>query len=268
MAYRFALWALSALLVLSCSSPTPTAQNPEAAQEEIAPWETVSINGVPYRRQAAKAAAMQADVIIAIAIPVSVTSNGELIFSDTVVIGDRLYTANCNTSNSPSTGGQPDVGDDVGNTRSAATPLAVNYPPVGASSSEMELTVSPPYELTAGDVDYFRIRINRDVDLAVMSLGNTDTVGSLHLSDGTLLESNDDGAGSAQDPSNKNFFLLGRVTTHTYYLRVAGTGSRPTGPYTLATGTWNIASGKPVASDYTQRAQVMIEKVEKIPFSK
>ena len=268
MVCRFALWALSALLVLSCSPQKPTAAQPEASQEEVAPWETVSINGAIYRRVAAKMTETQTDIIIAIAIPVTVTGNGDLIYSDTVVIGDRVYTANCNAQSPTRIGSPSTTGDDVGNTRSQATSLAVNYPPASAPASEMELTLSAPYELTAGDVDYFRIRITRDVDLAVMSLGNTDTVGSLHLSDGTLLESDDNGAGSSSDPSNKNFFLLGRVTTHTYYLRVAGTGSRPTGTYTLGMGTWNIASGKPVASEHAHRRMVMIEKVEKMPFPK
>ena len=252
------IFAAAMLFGLSCSSPTPTAQDPEATQDELAPWETISINGATYQRVAAKMASTQADVIIAIAIPVTVTGNGDLIYSDTVVIGDRVYTANCNT---PSPGLSPSTSDDVGNTRSQATELVVNYPPASAPATEMELTLSVPYELTAGDVDYFRIRITRDVDLAIMSLGNTDTVGSLHLSDGTLLESDDNGAGSSSDPSNKNFFLLGRVTTHTYYLRVAGTGSTPTGIYTLGMGTWNIASAKPVAAEEALLRAVMIEKV-------
>ena len=263
---RLVVFAAVALFCLSCSSSTPTAQSPEAAQEEIAPWETVSINGVPYRRQAAKAVATQTDLIIAIAIPVTVTSNGDLIFADTIAIGDRVYTANCNTQSPPSTGSQPVSGDDVGNTRSTAEPLAVNYPPIGASSSEMELTLSPSYELTAGDVDYFRIRITRDVDLAVMSLGTTDTVGSLHLSDGTLLQRDDDGMRSESEPNNRNFFLLGGVRNHTYYLKVTGAGLRPTGTYMLATGIWNKASAKPVASKHAQRKMAMIEKVDNAPF--
>lgn len=261
---RLTAFAAAAALILSCSSPTPTAQAPEAAQEEVAPWETVSINGATYRRVAAKMTETQTDITITIAIPVTVTGNGDLIYSDTVVIGDRVYTANCNTGNTPSPGLSPTTGDDVGNTRSTALPLTVNYPPAG--SSDLELTTYPPYQLTAGDVDYFRIRINREADLAAMSLGDTDTVGSLHLSDGTLLERNDDGMRSESDPNNRNFFLLGGVTNHTYYLKVTGTGSRPTGSYTLAIGIWNKASAKPVASEEAHKKLVMIEKVKNVPW--
>ena len=251
---------LIGVLCLSCSPDTPTAQNPEATQEEIAPWETVSINGVPYRRQAAKAVATQTDLIITIAIPATVAPNGDLIFADTVIIGDRVYTANCNTSSPPpSTGSQP-ADDDVGNTRATAKPLAVNYPPAG--SSDTELTLSPPYKLTTGDVDYFRIQIDRDVEFAAMSWGTTDTVGSLHLSDGTLLERDDNGVLSEFDPNNRNFYLTGEVTNRTYYLKVTGTGLRPTGTYMLAIGIRNRTSAKPVASDHAQRKMGMMEALK------
>ena len=92
-------FAAAAAFVLSCSSPT--AQNPEATQEEIAPWETVSINGTAYRRVAAKPTATQDDVVITISIPVSLSS-GELIFSDQVVIAGREYRADCSPPHSVS----------------------------------------------------------------------------------------------------------------------------------------------------------------------
>ena len=258
------LFFLAVVFCLSCSSDLPTAQNKDAATQAVAPWETVEINGATYRRVAAKPTASQEDVLISILIPVTITSNGDLVYSDTVVIGDRVYTANCNTGNTPNPGVTPSTSDDVGNTRSTALPLTVNYPPVG--SSDLELTTYPSYELTAGDVDYFRIRINREADMAVMSLGTTDTVGSLHLSDGTLLQRDDDGMRSESDPNNRNFFLLGGVLDHTYYLKVTGTGSKPTGIYTLAIGIWNKASAKPVASEEGQRKMVMIEKVKDLPW--
>jgi len=124
MAYRFALWALSALFVLSCSQDPPVSSLSSAFAEESGPWQTVSINGATYRRVAAKPTeTSQADLLITILI--SYTVEGGLIrFSDTVQIAGRTYTADCS-----STGGdQANANDDVGNDRSSATSLPVPDP--------------------------------------------------------------------------------------------------------------------------------------------
>ena len=253
MACRFALWALSALFVLSCSqeSPSPTAPPAAAAAEEAAAWQTVEINGALYRRVAAKPTTTQETVLITITIPVETSGDGTLIFSDTVLIGDRVYTADCATtgggSNPPTTGS-----DDVGNTQATATSLTVLYPPAG--SDDIAYWESPQYRISSSsDVDYFRLRVTKTVFLAVGSLGSIDTKGTLYNASGGVLDRNDDGF-SDTDPNNRNFFLFARVTAGTYYVKVEGY-NQATGPYRLGISTLNVsnAAGKPVAAGYEQK---------------
>ncbi len=80
--------------------------------------------------------------------------------------------------------------------------------------------------LTAGDRDYFRIRVESAGRLEVHSSGATDTVGRLEDSDGSrLVTDNDGGAG-------RNFRIVRHVPAGTYFLMVRGRGSS-TGSYTL-----------------------------------
>ncbi len=241
MAYRFALWALSALFVLSCSQEPPVSSPSSAFAEESGPWQTVSINGATYRRVAAKPAeTSQADLLITI--PISYTVEGGLIrFSDTVQIAGRTYTADCSA-----TGGIQDGGDDVGDTQATATDLIV---PQATSSATGEFWSSPAYVLTAGDVDYFRLSVTgQTIDLAIGSHGGTDTYGQLLDSSGLVLAENDDRFSSPPD-----FFVLAQVAPGTYYLKVRGANSNTTGTYSLTVGAWLPSAGKVVAATYEQQ---------------
>ena len=242
MAYRFALWGLSALLVLSCSQEPPVSSLSSAFAEDSGPWQTVSINGATYRRVAAKPTeTSQADLLITI--PISYTVEGGAVrFSDTVQIAGRTYTADCGTD-----GGQSGGGDDVGNTRATATDLIV---PQATSSATGEYWFSPNYVLTAGDVDYFRLRVTgQTIDLAVSSSGGTDTYGQLLDSSGLVLDENDDRFSNPPD-----FFVIAfRVEPGTYYLKVRGANSNTTGTYSLTVGAWLPSAGKVVAATYEQQ---------------
>ena len=129
-----------ALLVLSCSSDSPSPTEPTAAvsaEEAAGPWQTVSINGALYRRVAAKPTeTSQADLLITIPIGYETTADGAIRLSGTVQIAGRTYTADCGTG-----GGQSGGGDDVGDTPATATSISVQYPPFG--SDEMETVWSP-----------------------------------------------------------------------------------------------------------------------------
>ena len=105
----------------------------------------------------------------------------------------------------------PPAGDDHADTRALAT-LAVP----GSDTSG---------ELTAGDVDYFRVDVGRGSTLAVHTSGGADTFGRLEDVNGAVLSSNDDGG------TGTNFRIERHVPAGTYYIRVAGGGS--TGSYTL-----------------------------------
>ena len=241
MAYRFALWALSALFVLSCSQEPPVSSPSSASAEESGPWETVSINGATYRRVAAKPTeTSQADLLITI--PISYTVEGGAVrFSDTVQIAGRTYTADCGAD-----GGQSGGGDDVGNTPATATSISVQYPPFG--SDEIETVWSPAsasesHELTRGDTDYFRLNVTRRVYLGVGSGGSTDVVGQLLDENGVVLDSEDNN----RTDDNNNFFLFSLVEPGTYYDKVTGASSSTTGPYYLGISTSYPSAGKVVA---------------------
>ena len=255
MAYRFTALPIFALFVLSCSQEPPVSSPSSAFAEESGPWQTVSINGVTYRRVAAKPTeTSQADLLITI--PISYTVEGGAVrFSDTVQIAGRTYTADCGT---PS--GQDDTADDVGNTRSSATSLSIVYPTI---SEEHGFSASPVYEMTRGDTDYFRIDVTQRVELAVGSVGETDVVGQLFDENGILLDEQDNNRLS----DNNNFFLyVPRAEPGTYYVKVTGAGGTATGFYLLAVSTWPIGSGKAVVSQsiVTEREQQMSERFKKI----
>lgn len=247
MAYRFALWALSALFVLSCSQEPPVSSPSSAAAEESGPWETVSINGATYRRVAAKPTeTSQADLLITI--PISYTvEDGAVRFSDTVQIAGRTYTADCS-----STGGG---NDDVGNDRSSATSLPVPDPYGDDTFYE-----SPAYELTVGDQDYFRLVVEQSQNLSIASFGDTDTYGELLDEAGNMLVEDDNGFTSNENP--KNFFLYGRqVIPGTYYLVVRGANGA-TGFYTVGLLS-SAPSGKITIAAATQQMSERLEKIRR-----
>lgn len=228
------------LVLLSCSQDHPIAQ--DSFDAEAGPWQTVEINGALYRRVAAKPVSTgQGDLLITIPIHWEETEDGAIRFSDTVEIAGRTYRADCASD--------VEVTDDVGNYRDSATNLTVNY----AASAEEDpgFWGSSEYELTADDVDYFRLRVTRTVLLAVTSYGETDTYGTLMTSQVQILAVNDDGP--ANEEGDYNFFVLVEVTPGTYYLAVSGTGAKKTGSYELGIGTWHPRSGKIVASEYEQQ---------------
>ena len=243
MAYRFTALPFFAFFVLSCSQEPPVSSPSSAFAEESGPWQTVSINGATYRRVAAKPTeTAQADLLITI--PISYTVEGGAVrFSDTVQIAGRTYTADCS-----STGGG---NDDVGDTQATATSISVQYPPTG--SMESQSTVSDEFYLTENDVDYFRLRISKTVYVAVATLSDLDTRGTLYSSSGTVLDFDDDGL-SEDTPTNRNFFLFALVDPGTYYVKVEGWRGQ-TGPYSLAilTSYPDNAAGKVVAQSIEQQ---------------
>lgn len=226
---------------LSCSEDNPAAQ--DAFEAEAGPWQTVEINGALYRRVAAKPTATgEGDLLITIPISWEATEDGAIRLSDTVEIAGRTYRANC-----APTGITSD--DDVGDDRDSATNLTVNY--AASAAEDPGVWNSSEYELTTGDVDYFRLRVTRAVLLAVISYGDTDTYGTLMTAQGEILATNDEGP--ANDPGNYNFFVAAEVTPGTYYLAVREGSTKKTGSYTLTVGTWHPSSGKIVASEYQQQ---------------
>ena len=83
-------------LLLSCSKEPPVSPPSSAFVEKSGPWQTVSINGVPYRRVSAKSVATaQADLLITIPIRYETGADGSIRFSDTVQIAGRTYVADC-----------------------------------------------------------------------------------------------------------------------------------------------------------------------------
>ena len=135
------LFVLIGVFALSCAEDSPT--QTDLVTEAAAIGDLVSINGAAYRRVAAKPAATQADYAITITIPLSTSDDGELYLSETITIGDVVYTSNCDALTQSAQ-------DDVGNTRETATELTVPTP-----TPDGNYWRSAMYQLTPGDVDYF-----------------------------------------------------------------------------------------------------------------
>ena len=261
MACRFIFFVLPAFFVLSCSQEPPVSSLSSAVAEEAGPWQTVSINGAVYRRVAAAAKpteTTQADLLITI--PISYTvSGGSLRFADTVQIAGRTYTADCSSTGGG--GGVGATGDDVGNTRATATPLTVRY-------EGDRFYLSPWYELTRGDTDYFRMNITESVTIGISSWGETDTYGLLQDANGNTIDANDDGVGVYEDDDDLNFFLFrNRLNPGIYYVRVTGASSNTSGSYQLSVLTFAPSASKVVvAQRMTEKAVVaqrMTEKMER-----
>ena len=247
MAYRSALWALSALFVLSCSQEPPVSSPSSAFTEESGPWQTVSINGALYRRVAAKPTeTSQADLLITIPIGYETTADGSIRLSDTVQIAGRTYTADCGAG-----GDQSGGDDDVGNTRATATRLTVPEP---TSTTEFDFWFSPEYEITRGDEDYFRLYAPRRMWLGIGSRGSTDVKGWLYDQNGLLIDEDDNGR-----DDGRNFLVLGLVDSGTYYLRVTGARASTSGSYSLSVGTsLPDGAGKPVAQAEVERIKAAL----------
>lgn len=103
-----------------------------------------------------------------------------------------------------------DESEEADDSRAGAVPVSP-----GASRSG---------ELTANDVDYFRVAVDRDSNLLVYTTGSTDTFGRLENDGARVLDSDDDGG------SGRNFRIELPVPAGTYYVRVTGAN---TGRYTL-----------------------------------
>ena len=181
----------------------------------------------------------------------STDNDGTLYLSDTITIGDRVYTADCGSEE----GGPTTVGgdDDVGNTQDTATFIATVHPEAG--SGAYEFTIADGYYLDAGDVDFFRLEITQRVNLSVATRSSIDTKGVLYK-DGRIIDRNDDGFRDT-DPDNLNFFLWSpAVDPGTYYVKVEG---YTTGFYALSILLRDkTGAGKAVAeADLRDEARVM-----------
>ena len=111
--YATPLIALVLLLPLSCTDQEPPVAQ-SAFDEQAGPWQTALVNGVPYRRVAAKANATAQASDLSISIPL----NDQSSLPDTIIIAGRIYTANC----------LPDTVDSS----------SVGTPPVAVDSSSVE----------------------------------------------------------------------------------------------------------------------------------
>ena len=96
-----------------------------------------------------------------------------------------------------------------------------------ASAAEVAADSDTQGDLTAGDVDYFRVVLDAAGTLEAYTSGRIDTLGRLEDADGSELSRNDDGG------AGTNFRISEDVSPGTYYVRVAGYSSRVTGDYTL-----------------------------------
>ena len=104
-------------------------------------------------------------------------------------------------------------GDDHSDTRLGATSL-----PLGSSLAGQIAN--------RDDVDCFEVEVSQAGVLTVYSTGNLDISGALEDSSGNRLERDDDGG------DGRNFHIERTVGAGTYYVKVAGVGSR-TGDYTV-----------------------------------
>lgn len=110
-------------------------------------------------------------------------------------------------------GVNPPPVDDHGNGRTTATALAVN----SSANGHLE---------RGGDLDFFRVVTSGPGTLIINSTGNTDVVGTLYNSVGTLLLTDDNGAGLP------NFRMMRSATAAgTFFVRVVGKSTTTVGSY-------------------------------------
>ena len=106
-------------------------------------------------------------------------------------------------------------GDDHGNAREQATDLTPNR----STAGQLE---------RAGDVDYFRLRLEQAGELTVETSGGADTFGYLQDAAGRQLERNDDAG------DGRNFRIVRELEAGAYYIAVVGANGRTeTGAYAL-----------------------------------
>ena len=279
--YR-SLFALSALVALSCAEDSPTQTDPLAEAALIG--DTVNINGAVYRLAAGKAQATTGQDVI-ITMRINPSSDGSFTLSDTVLIDGVYYSSTClgaseetctdllvnaalnrahdQISRAEDLEAQAQAlgcADDVGNTIETAMELTV-LPPTSRVAEEGAFSVSETYQLSGGDVDYFRLRIPVFCDLMVLSGpadNTTDTVGRLITRSGRVIDENDD-----NDLYPPNFVLWATgISPGTVYVEVRGATVTTTGYYSLIIGTWLPASGKPVASQKLELERLLaLEKI-------
>ena len=82
-------------------------------------------------------------------------------------------------------------------------------------------------ELSAGEIDYFRVTVSSAGTLIASTTGSTDTYGSIRDSSGSVLNEDDDSG------ADHNFHVSAGVEPGTYYIRVRGYDDSSTGAYTL-----------------------------------
>ncbi len=82
-------------------------------------------------------------------------------------------------------------------------------------------------ELSADDIDYFRVSVRSAGRLVASTTGDTDTYGYIEDSSGNVLAVNDNGG------AGSNFRVSAVVEPGTYYIRVVGAYTFSTGAYTL-----------------------------------
>ncbi len=139
--------------------------------------------------------------------------SGSGVFNATVSLANT--DANENPTSFAITGTGPVIlRDDHGNTFATATGVTVPMN-IGGNLEQ------------SGDVDMFRFTLSASATVTLRTSGNTDTFGYLYNSTGSLITSNDDGAGFP------NFLITRTLTAGTYYVKVAGFANSVTGAYTL-----------------------------------
>ena len=148
------------------------------------------------------------------------------------VFGGRGRTATgayiLHVSFTPGGGGGSPPSDDHGNQREGATRVGLGTRTTGALEQP-------------GDVDYFRIAIERTGQLRIATSGrSTDTVGNLQDAR-RVLARNDN-----VTRTDRNFRIVRQVPRGTYYVAVYGGNRRTaTGPYTLHVGFTPGGGGGP-----------------------
>jgi secreted trypsin-like serine protease len=121
-------------------------------------------------------------------------------------------------------GGSTTPVDDHANTISTTSSIALG----GSTTGNME---------TGGDKDVFKVQASSAGTLTIQSSGSTDVVGELLNASGTVLLTNDNGAGSV------NFRLTRTLTAGaTFFVRVSGKTTSTTGGYAVSAAL----SGAPV----------------------
>ncbi|MBL9132152.1 MAG: DVUA0089 family protein [Verrucomicrobiaceae bacterium] len=140
---------------------------------------------------------------------------GSGVFNATLSLANNDANENPTTFAITGTGPVPVIRDDHGNTLATATLASIP----GNIAGNLE---------QRGDVDYFRFTLSLPATVTLRSSGSTDTYGYLYNSSGSLITSNDDGAGYP------NFLIRRVLLPGTYYVKVAGFGNAVTGAYTLS----------------------------------